>query len=535
MHMSVIDFVVFFAFIAAVVCVGVFASRKEHSSADYFLAGRSLTWPLIGVSLLASNISTEQFVGMSGAAFGRVGMAIGSYEWMSAVVLVITAWWLLPKFLKAGIYTMPEYLEYRYDAKSRTIMAFFMMVAYIVVALATVLYSGGMALNGMFGFDEIISRHFSMSAAQSQFWALMVSILFIAFIGGAYTMYGGLTAVVWADLVQGIALLVGGAMVTIFGFLAIGDGHGIIHGIKVFAEANESKLHMILPWNDPDVPWLAVFLGGLWIPAIFYWGLNQFITQRTLAAKNLAEGQKGILLAALFKLFIPFICVLPGIIAYHLYKDKIINPDSAYPFLIKNLLPPFFRGILLAALCGAVMGAFNSMLNSAATIFTIDFYLRYVNSKAEGRKIIAVGRTVTAVFLVIACLWSPMIYLLGQGVFNYIQKFWGFITPGIVTVFAIGLLVKRAPAKAANWAMVLNIPVYGCLLWFLPKVAFLHHMAITFVILSGFMLIWTKIRPLSEPVKMPVNENINVERHPLVNVLGIGILLLTAILYFIFR
>lgn len=535
MQMSILDFVVFFAFMAVVVGVGVWASRKEHDSADYFLAGRSLTWPLIGLSLLASNISTEQFVGMSGAAFGRIGLAIGSYEWMSAVVLVITAWWLLPKFLKAGIYTMPEYLEYRYNPASRSIMAFFMMVAYVVVALATVLYSGGIALNGMFGFDEMLSRHFTMSPSHAQFWALMISILFIAIVGGAYTMYGGLTAVVWADLIQGSALLIGGALVTIFGFLAIGGDQGFFHGIKVFAEQNESKLHMILPWNDPDVPWLAVFVGGLWIPAIFYWGLNQFITQRTLAAKNLAEGQKGILLAALFKLFIPFICVLPGIIAYHLYRDKILNPDAAYPYLIKHLLPPFLRGVLLAALCGAVVSTFNAMLNSAATIFTIDFYSRYINPKANGKRVIMIGRIITAVFLVIACLWSPMIYFLGEGVFNYIQKFWGFITPGIVTVFVLGLWIKRAPAGAANWAMVLNIPIYGLLLWFLPKVAFLHHMAITFVVLSVFMIIWTIMKPLKEPVKMPVNENIDIERHPSVYILGTAILVITAVLYIIFR
>jgi SSS family solute:Na+ symporter len=530
MEMSFIDLIVFVVFIAAVILISLWASRRETGSADYFLAGRSLTWPLIGVSLIVSNISTEQFVGMSGAAFGRVGMAIASYEWMSAICLVFVAWWLLPKFLKAGIYTMPEFLEYRYNAASRSIMAFFMMLAYVVVALATVLYSGAIALNAIFDTPSIFKGWFHLTEPQANFWALVASIWFIAIIGGAYTIYGGLKAVVWADLIQGITLLIGGAMVTYFGFKIIGSEQGVMHGFKVFMEANQSKLHTVLPWNDPDVPWLAVFVGGLWIPAIFYWGLNQFITQRTLAAKNLAEGQKGILLAGALKLTIPFICVFPGIIAYHLFRDKIANGDSAYPYLIKNILPPQFRGFLLAALCGAIMGAFNSMLNSAATIFTIDFYSRYINRSASQDKIVKTGRIATGVFVIVACLWAPVIYLLGQGVFNYIQKFWGFVTPGIVTVFIIGMTVKKAPPIAANIAMILSVPVYGSLLWLLPNVAFLHHMAITFILLTIFMLCVTLVKPLEKPVVMPTSK-VNIEVMPSVYVLGSIIIAMTVVLY----
>jgi SSS family solute:Na+ symporter len=531
--MTLIDLLVFFGFIIAVVTLSLWVSRREKNSTDYFLAGRSLTWPLIGLSMIASNISTEQFIGMSGTAFGRVGMAVASYEWMSAICLVFVAWWLLPKFMKAGIYTMPEFLEYRYNATSRSIMAFFMMVAYVAVALATVLYSGAIGLNSMFNIPEMFIERFGMDAKSANFWALVASIWFIALIGGAYTIYGGLKAVVWADLIQGSALLIGGAMVTIIGFNVIADGQGITHGIETFFRANESKLHTVLPWNDPEIPWLAVFVGGLWIPAIFYWGLNQFITQRTLGAKNLAEGQKGILFAAFLKLTIPFICVFPGIMAFHLYSDKISNNDNAYPYLIKNILPPQLRGFLFAALCGAVMSSFNAMLNSASTIFTIDFYSRYINRNASQHRVITVGRIVTGLFVIVACLWSPVIYLLGEGVFVYIQKFWGFVTPGIVAAFIIGLLVKKAPPLAGNGAMILSVPIYGALLWLLPDVAFLHHMAITFILLSVYMIGVTLIKPLAKPVVMPTSE-INVQAFPSVYIAGIVIILLTITMYIIF-
>ncbi|NCG32395.1 MAG: sodium/solute symporter, partial [Proteobacteria bacterium] len=283
MAFSSLDIVAFVLFIGFVIGVSLWASRGQSTSEDYFLAGRNLPWWLIGFSLIASNISTEHFVGMAGRGYD-LGLAIASYEWMAAVTLVLVGLWFLPKFLRLGIYTIPEYLEYRYDVGARTIMAAYLMLAYVFVALATVLYSGALALEAVFGIPTL------------------PGIWLIGILAGLYTVIGGLRAVVWSDLIQGVTLLAGGVLVTVLGFREIG-------GWAPFVELAGDKLHTVLPFNHPEMPWVAVFIGGLWIPNMFYWGLNQFITQRTLAAGSLADAQKGIFLAAWIKLIIPFIIV----------------------------------------------------------------------------------------------------------------------------------------------------------------------------------------------------------------------------------
>jgi SSS family solute:Na+ symporter len=533
MELGFLDLVFFTAFLALVVGVSLYAGRREKTTEDYFLAGRTLTWWLIGMSLIASNISTEHFVGMAGSAYGRVGLAIASYEWMAAVTLVLVAWLLLPRFLRAGIYTMPEYLEYRYDVRARTLMAVFLMVAYVVVALATVLYSGAIGLNAVFSLPGILERFFGLDALAAREWALVAAVWFIGIVAGAYTIYGGLKAVVWSDLIQGGALLLGGALVVWQGFLVLGGDRGLVAGIEIFLDQNQDKLHTVLPWNDPDVPWLAVFVGGLWIPNLFYWGMNQFITQRTLGAKSLAEGQKGIFFAAFLKLLIPFIIVFPGIMAYQLYGAGIENGDEAYPTLIRQILPPQLRGVMLAALTGAVMSSFNSMLNSASTIFTMDLYSRHLRKNASASDLVRVGRIATAVFVVVACLWAPFISRF-EGVYTYIQTVWGFITPGIVAAFLFGMAVRKAPPAAAIGAMLLGVPVYGMLLWQFPGVAFLHHMAITFLIQVGFMALVTWKWPLARAVTFPESRRIDTTPLPSARLWGISVVAATAALYFLF-
>ncbi len=507
MNFTLFDFITFIAFMGIVIGISLYAGRREDTSEDYFLAGRRLTWWLIGFSLIASNISTEHFVGMAGRGY-ELGLAIASYEWMAAVTLVLVALVFLPRFLRSGIFTIPEYLEYRYSPLARTIMAFFIMIAYIFVALAAVLYSGSLALNSIFGID------------------LVTGIWLIGILAGAYTIYGGLKAVVWSDLIQGITLILGGILVTVLALMAVG-------GPAEFLSESAGKLHTVLPWNHPEMPWVAVFVGGLWIPNIFYWGLNQFITQRTLAAKSLAEGQRGIIFAAGLKLLIPFIIVFPGIMAFQLYGTQIPQADQAYPFLIQKILPTGLRGIMFSALFGAVLSSLDSMLNSASTIFTIDIYKRHLRPRSTSHALVTTGRIATAAFVLIGCLWAPIIAGFGS-VFQYIQMIWGFISPGIVAAFLFGIVVKKAPPAAAVTAMLLGVPVYGFCLWLMPDIAFLHHMLITFVVLIAAMSAITLLRPLPEPRQLPVQEGFDVTSYPSAKLWGGVVIAATVVLYLIF-
>jgi SSS family solute:Na+ symporter len=318
----ILDVLVFVGFIAAVLTVGILKSRHERDSEAYFLAGRGLTWWLIGFSLIAANISTEQFVGMSGQAADYIGLAIASYEWMAAITLVVVAFFFIPKFLRAGIYTIPEFLEYRYSPAARTTMSVFMMIIYIGVTIAAVIYSGAITVDVLFGDFEIFG---------TQPINLTTAAWLIGLLAAAYVVAGGLKACAWADLLQGSALILGGAIVVVFAIMTLertdpallglsGEMAGA-GGVARFFELNSHKLHMVLPSTDLYVPWTALVV-GLWIPNFYYWGLNQYITQRTLGSRSVSEGQKGIVFAAGLKLLIPFIIVVPGIIAFNLYKGE---------------------------------------------------------------------------------------------------------------------------------------------------------------------------------------------------------------------
>ena len=508
MGFTLINVVSFIAFIAFVIGVSLYASRKEDNTEDYFLAGRRLTWWLIGMSLIASNISTEHFVGMSGQGFS-LGLAVASFEWMAALALIIVGLVLLPKFLRAGIYTLPEFLEYRYNKKAKLVMACFMLVFYVLVTMTTVLYSGALVIQSIFGIN------------------IIYGIWLIGIIAGGYTAYGGLKAVVWSDLIQGSALLGVGLLVMFLSFQKIG-------GYDKFIELSSGKLHTVLPWNHPRMPWISVFFGGLWVQNLFYWGLNQFISQRALGAKNLQEGQKGILFGATLKILIPFIVVFPGIIAFELYGDQIANPDQAYPYLIQRILPAGLMGVMLAALCGAVMSTLDSLLNSATTIFTMDIYKPYLKKDASPKHLVLVGRIVTIIMVLMGCLWSPIVRKFEGGLYFFLQVYWGFVIPGVVAVFFFGIIWKKVPAVAAIWGMLLNIPLYGLCLLLMPNVSYLHHMEITFTIISLFIIIITRIRPLQKAVTIPVRNDIQLKISKTVKIWSILLALAIISLYIIF-
>jgi len=516
MKLGALDVVVFLAFYAVVLGVSMYKSRREKTGEDYFLASRSLVWPLIGLSLIAANISSEHFVGMAGQGAGLAGMAIASYEWMAAITLVIVAFLFLPKFLRAGLFTIPEYLEYRYSPAARSIMAFYMMAIYVGVTIAAVIYSGGLTLQTIFG-DVNNPAH------------LLYGVLVIGAIAAAYTLWGGLKAAAWADLFQGAALIAGGALTVYVGFKAI--------GVKTFFEANADKLHMILPADHPVLPWTALVI-GLWIPNFYYWGLNQYITQKTLAARSLREGQKGIIFAALLKLLIPFIIILPGLMSRQLYghlMTGVSGTDAAYPMLIRNLIGPGARAFIFAAISGAVISSLAAMLNSASTIFTMDLYKRLFRRDAGDKALIRMGRLSTLVFVTIGCLIAPQ---LGRpsfkGIFTYIQEFQGYVSPGILAVFIFGLLVKKAPPMTGVTGLVLTVPIYGALQLIFPQVAFLNRMAVTFVAILIVLAVMTALKPLAEPRALPVREGYDMRPSRSVVFLGVFVVVATLALYAIF-
>jgi SSS family solute:Na+ symporter len=513
MQLHWLDLTIFVAFFVVVIGVSMYQSRREKTGEDFFLAGRSLVWPLIGFSLIAANISTEHFVGMSGQGAGIAGFAIASYEWMAAITLVIVALFFLPKFLRSGIYTIPEYLEYRYHPAARGIMAFYLVVVYIAVSIAAVVYTGALALHTIFGMD------------------LVKSVWMIGVIAAVYTTWGGLKAVAWADLFQGSGLILGGLVTMIIGFKAVG-------GIGSFFSANADKLHMIMPSDHPVIPWTTLVV-GLWIPNFYYWGLNQFITQRTLAAKSLRQGQLGIIFAAFLKLTIPFIIILPGIMSWQLFRDQLTAPgattDQAYPLLIRNLVGPGFRGFILAAIAGAVISTLSSLLNSVATLLTMDVYKRHIKKDASGESLVKIGRWATLIFVLVVCLIAPQ---LGnpkfKGIFNYIQEFQGFISPGILAAFVFGLFVKRTPPAAGITSLLLSVPVYGFLMWQFGSIAFLNRIGITFVFLIIVMTVITVIKPLKTPKVLPVKADFDMRSTPLLKWLCALAIILTITLYIIF-
>ena len=509
MDLNVFDIGVFLAFIGAVVAFSMFKSRREKTSEDYFLAGRGLTWPLIGLSIVAANISTEQFVGMAGQGAGSVGLAVSNWQLFGSIGIVLIAFTLLPRFLKAGIYTMPEYLEYRYNSAARALMALTTVVIYVAVLLTAVLYSGGLTLNKIFDVD------------------LTLGIWLIGIIAALYTTWGGLKAVAWADLFQGGALILGGIATFFLGLHACG-------GWEAFSTTNADKLHMVLPADHEGLPWTGV-LSGMGIVIIYYCGLNQFIVQRNLAARTLRDGQLGVIFAGALWLLIPFAIVMPGIMSYQLYGSEMTAPDEAFPMLIRNLIPPGLRGFMFAAIAGAVISSLASMLNSASTIFTMDVYRRMIDRNASQKRLLLLGRVATGAFVVLGCLLAPRLAdpKFG-GVFQYIQQFQGYIWPGVVAAFLFGMVVPKAPGMAGVAALISGPIIYGLFQRFSQDLHFLIQVALSFVLVLAIMGLITLLKPLAEPKVLPVREGVEVKTAPVVKLVGAVVLAAVAVFYVIF-
>ncbi|HEX7016632.1 MAG TPA: sodium/sugar symporter [Cyclobacteriaceae bacterium] len=474
MSLAPLDLAVFAGYCLLILFIGLWVSRgakgHQRDAKDYFLAGKALPWWAIGASLIAANISAEQFIGMSGSGFA-IGLAIASYEWMAAVTLIIVGKYFLPIFIRKEIYTIPEFVEKRFSTNLKTILALFWIALFVLVNLTSVMYLGARA------FDTIVGNGDGSLMAYS--------IIGLGLFAAAYSLWGGLSAVAWTDVVQVVLLVVGGMVTTVLALQHVSPTGSIWDGFVHVYETVPSKFSMILSPGEIitpdgrdawwDLPGLSVLVGGMWVANLYYWGFNQYIIQRTLAAKNISESQKGIVFAGFLKLLIPLIVVIPGIIAYVMNADAngqltsesidpsfgsvgaIIN-DNAAPWLIHKLVPAGFKGLVLAALTAAIVSSLASMLNSTATIFTMDIYRPYINRSASDRETVLVGRISVVVALLLAMFIAPALGNLGQA-FQFIQEFTGVVSPGILAVFLTGLFWKRATNNAAIWGVIASIPI----------------------------------------------------------------------------
>ena len=467
MNLSALDTGIVLAYLAGIFILAQWVSREkaghQKSAQDYFLASKSLPWWAIGASLIAANISAEQIIGMSGSGYA-IGLAIASYEWMAAITLLIVGKYFLPIFLRNGIYTMPQFLEERYGNKLRTLMAVFWLGLYIFVNLTSIMWLGSLAVAQVTGMDQ------------------MLALVLLGVFALAYQLYGGLKAVALTDIVQVSLLILGGLLVSALTLGKIGDGAGIVAGFNKLWQAHPEHFQMILTKDNPfykDLPGLSVLIGGMWIMNISYWGFNQYIIQRALAAKDIKEAQKGVVFAAFLKLLMPVIVVLPGIAAVVLAAD-LERPDQAYPTMM-SILPSGILGLVFAALVAAIVASLASKINSVATIFTLDFYAKQRPNESQA-KLVRVGRIAATIALVAAILTArPLLGSFDQG-FQYIQEYTGFFTPGIVVIFVLGLFWKRANEAGALAAAIGSFVLSVVLKLAWPSLPFMDRVGLVFLL-----------------------------------------------------
>lgn len=517
-----VDLVIVLVYLAVLISLGLFLGRNkkghQKSASDYFLAGNSLTWWAVGASLIAANISAEQFIGMSGTSYAD-GIATAAYELMAAVTLVVIGKFLLPVMLKRKIFTIPQFLRERYTDGVGLAFSILWLFLYVFVNLTSVAWLGALAIEQILGLQgaTLVVGSFSISMR-------MVIVLLLFIIAGIYSIYGGLASVAWTDVLQ-VFFLVGGGLVTAyFALRAVGDGAGALAGLNnLFADLtsgehlNDSHLHLVIQESHgasafANVPGIAAVVGGVWLTNLGYWGFNQYIIQKGLAAKSVDEAQKGLVFAGFLKILIPFIVVLPGICAYYIslrpellsgLQGSINVADDAYPWLVRNFTPTGVKGLTFAALSAAIISSLASMFNSTSTLFTMDIYKKYINKDASDKKLVRVGRLTSLAALVIAAVAvEPLLGSLDQA-FQYIQEYSGFIYPGIIVVFGLGLLWKRASSRAAVWTAIITIPLGVLFKVFLGGVPFQLRAGYIFIILLVFFVLMSLVDKKFVAVELP--------------------------------
>ena len=494
-----IDYVILFTYLIMLVSLGVFLSfnRETKNTNDYFLAGNTLTWWAVGASLIAANISAEQLIGMAGTAYAD-GIAIAAYEIMAAIALLLIGKFLLPIMMEQRIFTMPQFLRKRYNSGVGLAFSILWLFLYIFINLTTVAWLGALAIEQIMGLQGLIIEmgFFHISAR-------IIIIIALFAIAGLYSIHGGMTSVAWTDVMQ-VVFIIGGGLATAYYALGAvaGDDGSISEGFQKLCNfaidreyAKDAHFHLIIQESHnasayDNVPGIAAIVGGLWLTNLCYWGFNQYITQKGLAAYSIHEAQKGFLFAGMLKILMPFIVLIPGICAFYItqygdtnLQDAIKVSDEAYPWFIKNFMPTGIKGLSFVALAAAVISSLASMLNSTSTIFTIDIYRKYINPEASDRKLVVMGRTAAILALIIALISAaPLLGELDQA-FQYIQEYSAFLYPGIAIVFGLGLLWKRASGTAAIWITILTLPLGIIFKFIFPSVPFQFRAGYVFMIL----------------------------------------------------
>lgn len=549
------DYLSIFSFIGFTLLVAIIAwyatrSTDEKSSDGYFLGGRSLTAGVIAGSLLLTNLSTEQIVGLNGSAY-KDGLSVMAWETLAAIAMVVTAIFLLPRYLKGGLTTVPQFLASRFDVATKTITSGLFLTGYVVVLLPVILYSGSVAISGMFNVPEMLGV--------SESTALVICIWGIGIIGSIYAVFGGLKAVAVSDSINAIGLIVGGILIPVFGLMAIGDG-SVLQGLDALMTTNPERFDST---GEPgqEVPFVTIFT-GMMLVQLFYWGTNQQIIQRALGAKSLAEGQKGLLLASFLKILGPLILVLPGMIAYHYFDGGLSSSDLAYPELVRAVLPKPMVGFFAAVLFGAILSSFNSVLNSSVTLFGIDIYKQHINKEAPEAVVVKYGKIFGICLALAAMFIAPLIANAGS-LFNYLQEINGIYSIPIFTIIVVGYLTKRVPAIAAKIGIFSGSILYIISqFWIGPNMVesaletanasgitsvkelslveagayphYLHVMAILFLLNCGIMLLIGKLYPREEAFELKYTEQVNISPYKYVKQVGAIIVIIVTCIYIYF-
>ncbi|WP_448565303.1 sodium/sugar symporter [Thalassotalea ganghwensis] len=511
-----LDTGVFIVYVIGLLILALWISKSEKSEGanteDYFLASKALPWWAIGASLIASNISAEQIIGMSGSGYA-LGLAIASYEWMAAITLILVGKYMLPIFLKNQIFTMPQYLEQRFDNRVKTTLALFWLAVYIFVNLTAVLWLGGLAIETVAGVD----------------W--MFGMIFLAVFSIAYSLYGGLKAVAYTDILQVVLLVFGGLFLSYLALDAVSGGRGILAGFGVLTDQMPGHFDMILSEDNEhymSLPGISVLIGGMWIMNFSYWGFNQYIIQRALAAKDIKEAQKGIAFAAYLKLLMPVIVVLPGIAAVILYPN-LSAPDQAYPSMMA-LMPAGIKGLVFAALVAAIVSSLASMTNSISTIFTMDIYSKFKPNETQ-RHYVHIGRIAALVSLSIALFVAePLLGKFDQA-FQYIQEFTGFFTPGIVVIFILGMFWKRATSAGALAAALGSAGFSIVLKFYWPELPFMDRVGLVFLLCLAVCYVVSMLgKPSTNDSSVSLSE-ISFETEKPFNIAALGVVVILIALY----